>query len=183
MDGDGGTPGEHDASGSEVDAATTEDIDGATTEDIDASPTEDIDASSTDSAAPDAADAGDLSGTYLTSQAIQYSCAINLVQVDVSAFFFTHNGDSLVVDSDDPGDPTQPCAMTGPDPGDGTFDVTCTIPGTCDEIYTLSGAFSNADSWNGTFTIQFQGSQCLNCTNQLLDIDAARCNQACPVAP
>jgi hypothetical protein len=135
--------------------------------------------------APDAA--GDpmslaVNGNYSTAP-VQYSCAIGLVSVDLTAFTFADDGQTLTVTSNDSGAPAQPCVMTGPSAeATGNINVTCTLPGGCDEIYTLTGMYTDGDNWSGSLTMDFVGS-CLNCTNQVVAVSGSRCNGGCPAQP
>jgi hypothetical protein len=52
-----------------------------------------------------------------------------------------------------------PVAMSGPVGTCGagnSFTVTGTIPGGCTEVYTLTGTFTDANHFDGTFTAQYQ---------------------------
>lgn len=121
-----------------------------------------------------------VNGTYDIPAPIQYSCAIGLVTIDFDALVFADDMSSLTVTSDDLGAPAQPCEMVGPSAEEtGIINVTCTLPGGCDEIYTLTGTFSDANNWTGTFTADFVGS-CINCTNQSFPINASRPPRAAP---
>jgi hypothetical protein len=121
-----------------------------------------------------------VNGSYDIPAPIQYSCAIGLVTIDFDTFTFADDMSSLTVTSDDAGAPAQPCAMVGPSAEEtGIINVTCTLPGGCDEIYTLTGTFTDANNWSGTFTADFVGS-CINCTNQSFPVAAGRPPPAMP---
>jgi len=107
---------------------------------------------------------GSIAGVYTLDQMIDYTCAAGLVTIGVTTFTFAVGGTSLTVTSNDAGAPQQPCTM----PGTVTypmFDVTCTLAGSCNETYELSGMMTGAKSWSGTFTATYTGT-CLNCTMQ-----------------
>lgn len=123
-----------------------------------------------------------VNGNY-SSAPVQYSCALGLVSVDATAFTFNDDMSTLTVTSNDPGGTPQPCAMVGASAeGTGNINVTCTLPGGCDEIYTLTGMFTDADNWSGTLTMDFVGS-CLDCTTQTIPVSGSRCAGACPAMP
>ncbi len=104
----------------------------------------------------------DPSGTYTTAPWVSYTCAYSLVSISFGQLVFIDNGTFLYVD--DPGGTLQPCQMQGASAAaTGDFDVTCTLPGSCNETYRLYGSFTDATHWTGTFTTSFTGS-CLGCT-------------------
>jgi hypothetical protein len=101
----------------------------------------------------------DPSGTYVIVPAPYKYCAYGLVNFNISTMVFSDSGSVLVVTG-------APCSMTGSSArSSGHINVTCTLYGTCDEIYALTGDFTGSNTWAGTFTATFVGS-CLNCTNQ-----------------
>ena len=120
-----------------------------------------------DAAADGAIDAtaATLAGTYTLDSTIAYTCASGLVDVAVTKFTFAPAGMMISATSDDPGAPQQPCAMLGPTPAGAVFDVTCTLPGVCNETYRLTGSIVDSKHWTGTFTATFSGT-CLDCTLQ-----------------
>jgi hypothetical protein len=93
------------------------------------------------------------SGTYLIAPLpIVYSCdylGVPVVDIDISEFVFTVTGSNISVSG-------APATMDGTVTGS-SFDVSGTIPGTVEENYSLTGTFLDADSWSGTFEIQFVG--------------------------
>ena len=42
----------------------------------------------------------------------------------------------------------------------GAFSNTVSITGGCTETYSLEGSFSDANTWNGTFSVTFTGLDC-----------------------
>ena len=106
-----------------------------------------------------------LVGTYTLDSSIAYTCASGLVDIAVTKFTFAPAGVMVSATSDDTGAPPQPCSMLGPMPTGAPFDVTCTLPGACNEIYRLTGSIVDAKHWTGTFTATFSG-MCLDCTLQ-----------------
>ena len=104
---------------------------------------------------------------------MSYSCAFGFV-----GFAF---GSVEVVDSS----PSISFDFPGPQPGslDGTlsaadeFDVSNTLVGTCDEVYTLSGIFLDANTFDGELTVEFQEQSpgaCFDCTDQVFQISGSR---------
>lgn len=51
--------------------------------------------------------------------------------------------------------------------------VTKTYTGTCDETYTLTGAFTGPDSFSGTFSMSFSGI-CFDCSTQSFPVQLLR---------
>jgi hypothetical protein len=98
----------------------------------------------------------DPTGTYLISPPPTYTCAFGLVNFSIGTMTYNDTGTNLYVTG-------APCLMAGPSAVGGNIDVTCTLPGTCDEIYSLEGMYTDADTWTGTFTAEFMGS-CFGCT-------------------
>jgi hypothetical protein len=108
------------------------------------------------------------SGTYTVSPAIDFSCAYGLVTLDVSLLLFNDTGVLLYADMGS-------CVMQGTSSiGSRTFDISCTLPGTCAETYSLTGSFTDDDHWTATMTATFVGSLCLDCTNQSWDVTGSR---------
>ncbi len=103
----------------------------------------------------------DASGVYTVTPAPAYMCAFGLVNFNLTALVFADGGSSMTVNG-------APCSMIGTSPrATGTFDVSCSIPGTCTETYRLTGTFTGPDTWTGTFTATFTGgSSCLTCMNR-----------------
>ena len=93
-------------------------------------------------------------------------CAFGLVNYNLGTFAFTDSGAVLVVSG-------PPCPMTGPSAVNGTINVSCTLFGSCDEIYALSGMFTGPNTWTGTFTATFVGS-CFDCANQSTPVTGQR---------
>jgi hypothetical protein len=102
------------------------------------------------------------SGTYSLSPAPSYSCAWGTVNLSLFSLQFVDNGSSLFISPAVSGC----CSMQGDSAADGTFTASCLCPGggACDEHYTLTGTFSNDTTWSGTFTAQYSGGLCLDCT-------------------
>jgi len=117
----------------------------------------------------------DPSGLYDVVPVAEYFCAWSelagayAVDFDVTQMTFADGGNSLTVTSD------LPCVMSGDSAADGTFSVTCTLQGLCAETYTLTGTFSDADTWSGTLTARYVGGfWCDDCTDQSWDVTGTR---------
>jgi hypothetical protein len=95
-------------------------------------------------------------GTYTVSPSILYSCCLGLVDIEINEFLFTADGAQISSAPFNPGDligsPTS-CPA-------GTFSNTGSITGGCTETYSLEGSFSDANTWNGTFSVTFTGLDC-----------------------
>jgi hypothetical protein len=98
------------------------------------------------------------SGTYSLNPQISFTCAYGMVTLSYTSFTFIDTGTILTV---------QPLMnnggyMTGATASYGNIDVTFDYPGLCTEIYTLSGSFTDENTWEAIFRVYFTG-QCLDC--------------------
>jgi hypothetical protein len=112
----------------------------------------------------------DPSGAYVCVPPPSYTCVFGIVSFDIATMTFSDSGAVLIVSG-------APCSMTGASASDGTIDVSCTLTGSCDETYALSGAFTGPDTWDGTFTATFtpaSAGACFDCTNQSWDLTGTR---------
>jgi hypothetical protein len=114
-----------------------------------------------------------VSGTYAVTPAVTYSCALGLVDISYTQLAFADTGSALTVTSNDVGNPAQPCPMTGASAAGGHVDVTCTLPGSCNETYSLLGDFAGSTTWTGSFRASYTGT-CLDCVNQMVAITGTR---------
>jgi len=117
------------------------------------------------------------SGTFVNGVNPAYMCAFGLIDFDVPSWTFSQTATTLSVTA-----PTirGPVPMTGIaascEPG-GTFTVTKTVAGgasSCTETYTLTGTFNSANQFSGTFTAQFTGPNCFDCTQQTFNVTATK---------
>lgn len=132
--------------------------------DADAGLTEDaalaIDAGPPVDASPPPADP---TGFYAVDPPVVYTCAAGLVDLDISALDVVMNGATVEVQG-------SPCVQSGSyDPASGDLATTCTLAGTCDETYALTGSFVSGTRFEGVFTATFVGT-CLNCANQVISV-------------
>ncbi len=98
----------------------------------------------------------DPDGSYTASPSIQYSCCLGLVDIEINQFQFTANGAQVSSAPFDPGDLIG-SPMSCPS---GAFSNTGSIAGGCTEAYSLEGSFSDANTWNGTYSVTFTGLEC-----------------------
>ena len=110
-------------------------------------------------------------GTYNLAPEVGYTCLalglFTVIDYAFTSFVFSVHNDTLTVAARPRGLPD--VVMTqSPAPEDGTFDVTVTIPGTCDETYRLAGSFQDEDQWTGTFSRTLRGD-CFDCTDGTVD--------------
>ncbi len=107
----------------------------------------------------------DPDGTYLVIQGgpINYACCSGLVSVNVSSFIFSGNGATVLASPSNP----VPLAGTATTCPMGSFSNTGSIPGGCTETYTLTGSYTNQDTWSGLFQVSFSGADC-SCFGGLL---------------
>jgi len=99
--------------------------------------------------------------TLTLPSAIQYSCCTITdppqVNIDISEFLFAQDGTAVT-----PSSMHYPAILTGSGatcPAGG-FSASDTFSGGCNEIYTLDGAFVDANTWSGTFDMTFIGDEC-----------------------
>lgn len=121
----------------------------------------------------------DPDGTYVIQGApISYSCCLGLVSINVSSFLFSQDGASI---GSSPSNPVN-MAGAGTTCPSGSFTNTGSIAGGCTETYIVSGSYVDADTWSGTYQVQFTGPDCscfggmfgTPCVNQLYSITAMR---------
>jgi hypothetical protein len=123
---------------------------------------------------PDAPGTPMPTGTYaITPSPITYSCAVGAVAISFTQIAFVDSGSALTATSNDTGAPPQPCPMMGASAAGGHINVTCTLPGICNETYSLVGDFTGSTTWTGTFHATYAGT-CLDCTAQMFAITGTR---------
>lgn len=105
------------------------------------------------------------SGIYDLAPAVGYTCAFGLLMLNIRFFQFTVTATGLTVTG-------APPAMTGAAPMGNRFSVTGTEPGTCNEVYTLTGEFTSANEFTGELSVNFVGGAgaCFDCTMQRFPI-------------
>ena len=100
-----------------------------------------------------------------------YSCAGGLVNYNYGVFTFTDTGSMLTVTG-------ARCTMTGPSAATTRMiSVTCTESGGCDEVYSLTGMFTDDNHWTGTFTAMFvplYPGACADCMNRTHAVTGTR---------
>ena len=114
----------------------------------------------------------DPTGTWRFSQGAMHTCAFGLVNITFGALNFNATGSVLNVSGGGMG-----CVMTGASArATRRVSVTCTVPGSCAEVYTLTGMFTSDAAFTGTFTTAFVGgaTACLNCTGRSFTVSATR---------
>ncbi|MBI5501678.1 MAG: putative metal-binding motif-containing protein [Deltaproteobacteria bacterium] len=112
----------------------------------------------------------DPSGNYTVSPTATYTCAFGLVNINVTMFTFVDSGSSLSVSPAMNGC----CVMTGASArSTRNINVTCTCPGGCNEIYTLTGSFDTDNHWTGTLTANYVGS-CFGCALRTWSVSGTR---------
>ncbi|MCC6336595.1 MAG: hypothetical protein IT380_21730, partial [Myxococcales bacterium] len=115
-------------------------------------------------------------GLYtLDAGTISYGCCLGLVNLNINQFQFLSNGATVTPGPTGPGN-LSGAATTCPS---GSFNNVISLPGGCTETYRLTGSFVGPNTWVGTFTATFTGSQCGcfgvdSCTNQTWSISAGR---------
>ncbi len=140
-----------------------------------------------DAGTPPVTDAGcPLVGTWrIDGGPIDYQCCELLpgfytVNINIDRFAIASTSPTSIR-----GQPTQPGSTlisSSAPMCPGTVTYTKTLSGTCDEIYTLTGSFSPPNKFVGTYTVDFQGPDCvgnpqcngLDCSMQSFPIEAYR---------
>jgi hypothetical protein len=102
-----------------------------------------------------------------------YQCASGTFLINIQNWSFTQSGTTLQVTGGG-----IPGSMTGPavicEAGN-VFLVSLSAPMGCTVTCTLSGTFTSATHFNGTFTVTFSaGPGCQNCFNQSFNISATK---------
>jgi hypothetical protein len=125
------------------------------------------------------ADSGIPGGTFT------YTCCLGEVDLNLSQFALSTSGTTLTV-TPGPGFLVNGGVQGAPIPGasttcpSGSFSVSETYSGGCNETYAVTGTFTGPNTWTGTFTASYSGSECdcfmvdTPCTNQTFNFNAIR---------
>ena len=115
----------------------------------------------------------DYSGTWDVDTRVRYSCAFGSVSINFDQVFIVDAYPDISVSSTGTG--SQPGTMTGSFSTRETFAADRTITGTCDEIYEISGTFTDDNTFSATFTASFVGgSACFDCADQTFTFTGTR---------
>ncbi len=99
-----------------------------------------------------------------------YNCAFGMVNFSVSEVEFECEGLALRVDHRDVPNASRNTPLTqAPRASDGTFDVSATVMGGCDEIYRLQGTFIDDSTFEATFSAEFIERSPMECDALGLD--------------
>ena len=123
----------------------------------------------------------DFSGDWVLDDSVEIICGyfygLYMVEFDFNVLEISDYNPVINVDAV-PGGSTQPGTMSGEmaDEGDGTvsFEVENVLKGGCQEVYSITGTFSDADTLTGSFTANYIGSQCLDCSKTTVLFSATR---------
>lgn len=109
---------------------------------------------------------------YSIEPRVRYSCASDLVHLDFTSLRLDDNGGKHLSIYG------APCIMQGEPSHDGSIDVECMLPGTCEEIYSFVGHFDGERSFRGTFSVEFQPdgpmATCVDCETQSWHLRGSR---------
>jgi hypothetical protein len=130
---------------------------------------QDCDETGTPDGGTSGCEAEDLSGTWVLDQAVAYTCALSLVNVNFSTLSVVDGGTVMSIGTNSSG---QPGTMQGTREDDGTFTVTTSIAGSCTETYGMNGQFDD-ELMEGFFTATFTGS-CFGCAAQNVPVTATK---------
>lgn len=118
----------------------------------------------------------DMNGRFNAQPPVVYACqdaffGANVVDINTAVFVFSTAGGRLSVTGIEPG-----VMVQSPVPAGADFSVRLVLAGGCQETYILTGTFSDANHWCGTFTATYSGAQCglTNCTNQSFNVCGTR---------
>ncbi len=113
----------------------------------------------------------DPSGSWVFAPPVSYTCAIGFVNFNFGALQFADGGTALVVSGGGLN-----CTMTGASArATRMVNVTCFLPGSCAERYTLTGTFTTDNVFMGSFTAMFTGgTSCLGCSTRTITANATR---------
>jgi hypothetical protein len=112
----------------------------------------------------------DPTGTWVVSPGVNHYCAFGVVNISFGNLTFNDTGVGLSV-----GGGRINCMMTGASArATRMVNVTCTLPGACNETYTLTGMFVGDNTFTGTFTAVFTGSGCFDCRTRSYAVSATR---------
>ncbi|MFX1424704.1 MAG: hypothetical protein ACFFB2_20475, partial [Promethearchaeota archaeon] len=111
-----------------------------------------------------------VSGTYNLNPSISFICAFGLLDLQYTQFIFVDYDSTLEIWPAMNGEGY----MTGSSASEGTIDVSFYSPGSCSYLFTLQGTFIDNDTWEATFTVEFSGSTCFDCTSQSWQITGTR---------
>jgi|GEM_PF-863584 len=117
-------------------------------------------------------------GIWSTDSAVSYSCAQNSVVINFSSFSIIDSTPSIsftFIGGSQPGTISGTVGSAAPFAVNATY----TISGLCDEVYSLSGNFTDGTTFVGTFDADFidttgTGIACFGCTSQSWAITGTR---------
>jgi len=114
----------------------------------------------------------DPSGKYDLVPNVFYTCFMGGVVLDFQTLTFVDNGTTLYVMPSMNGC----CSMEGASAKDGAISVSCICPGlgVCDEIYELTGSFTDDKTWEGKLTAEYSGMMCFDCMFQPWDLTGTK---------
>ncbi len=122
--------------------------------------------------------------TFDVDPDLELTCVWGIVSYDYSGMVFSSAEDgSLEVDGlGSHSGILQPLAMTGTMEEDGSFEVSQSVLGGCNEYYTLTGQFDEIGDWTGTFSRDFvpsYGGACYDCTSADIEVTGTCLDSDC----
>lgn len=107
----------------------------------------------------------DYSDTWELDETMAYSCAWGLVSMNFAKVSIDDLYPSIELTS--VGSGSVPGTMVGTFSSSTQFEATRLLPGSCDELYTITGTFTSRDEFVGSFTAEFiGGAGCYDCADQ-----------------
>jgi hypothetical protein len=114
----------------------------------------------------------DYTGTWELDDTIAYSCTFGVVTIDFDRVLIEDSAPDVSVDA--LGSGAQPGTMDGTFSTATTFSTEQIVRGSCTEVYAFSATFTSANTFDGTFTADFVGSGCFDCTDQTWTFTGSR---------
>lgn len=107
----------------------------------------------------------DYTGSWDLDDDVVYSCTFGLVSIDFDSVFIEDEYPDITVAASGSG--SQPGTMRGSFSSATSWSADRTISGSCDEIYEISGTFTDENTFEATLTASFRGGgACFDCSNQ-----------------
>jgi hypothetical protein len=105
------------------------------------------------------------SGVWNVEEPVTYKCILGAINVNFDRLLVADDNPSIVMTSE----ADLPGEMKGALTNDADVVVERWLNGDCDETYTLTGSFVDADHFEGTFTTEYEGT-CVNCESGSFDV-------------
>ena len=115
-------------------------------------------------------------GIYDISPNVQYSCAFDVVSINLSEIFVVHEDSTIVfVQSNNSANISgSTYEMMGTiNENSSQFNASVTIPGGCKETYLIQGNFTSDTTFEASFNALYEGN-CFDCSDKVFLIEGVR---------